>query len=426
MPIRVVRLGTKRTEGEGLRLGTVRRPPRGVPKSEFASRDFYDVVPWNYTIMQIPEAWQYANGSGIQVGLTDTGIGFAAGELQANFTSGMSSGRLPVQWEGTPPTQNPSAGYDLCGHGTKMASIIAGPRNGQNIVGVAWKANLRSVRVDNDVIMAGEAGDVENRRLGIRTAAADSRIIAMAWGTMEFQYSSIVDEISYWYYNFGRLFIAAAGTTECAWYIPKNIVAFPANQNSIVTAVTRLDPNGSIGCESHYGIDVDFAAYGNQQATDVSNGISGFTGSSNATAVISGLAALAWSQNPGLSRTQVLSGLIYAASPAGGLSNTIGWGVPNALCAVKHMCTAWIEGPSLVEQTGTYTFLARQAASPSVTYLWSTGATTPSIQRTYSVSPGTEYNDVLWVTITDPSDGRQRTVNKSVYVRYPYQCPTCA
>jgi uncharacterized protein YeaO (DUF488 family) len=41
--IRIVRLGTKRSAGEGGRIGTVRRPPRGVPKSEFASRDFYDV-----------------------------------------------------------------------------------------------------------------------------------------------------------------------------------------------------------------------------------------------------------------------------------------------------------------------------------------------------------------------------------------------
>ena len=43
MAIRVVRLGSPRAKGEGLRLGTVRRPPRGVPKAEHASRDFYDV-----------------------------------------------------------------------------------------------------------------------------------------------------------------------------------------------------------------------------------------------------------------------------------------------------------------------------------------------------------------------------------------------
>ncbi len=43
MAIRVVRLGSPRTRGEGLRVGTVRRPPRGVPRKEYAARDYYDV-----------------------------------------------------------------------------------------------------------------------------------------------------------------------------------------------------------------------------------------------------------------------------------------------------------------------------------------------------------------------------------------------
>jgi uncharacterized protein YeaO (DUF488 family) len=43
MGIRIVRLGTARAEGEGPRIGTVRRPPRGVPKAEFARQDWYDV-----------------------------------------------------------------------------------------------------------------------------------------------------------------------------------------------------------------------------------------------------------------------------------------------------------------------------------------------------------------------------------------------
>jgi uncharacterized protein YeaO (DUF488 family) len=41
--LRVVRLGTPRSPDEGPRLGTVRRPPRGVPRAEHASRDYYDV-----------------------------------------------------------------------------------------------------------------------------------------------------------------------------------------------------------------------------------------------------------------------------------------------------------------------------------------------------------------------------------------------
>ena len=43
MSVRVVRLGTPRLGGEGTRIGTVRRPPRGVPKTEFSAGNWYDV-----------------------------------------------------------------------------------------------------------------------------------------------------------------------------------------------------------------------------------------------------------------------------------------------------------------------------------------------------------------------------------------------
>ena len=43
MSVRIVRLGGPRSPGEGLRIGTVRRPPRGVPKAEFSTQNWYDV-----------------------------------------------------------------------------------------------------------------------------------------------------------------------------------------------------------------------------------------------------------------------------------------------------------------------------------------------------------------------------------------------
>jgi uncharacterized protein YeaO (DUF488 family) len=43
MALRIVRLGTPRSAGEGLRIGTVRRPPRGVRKADYAARNYYDV-----------------------------------------------------------------------------------------------------------------------------------------------------------------------------------------------------------------------------------------------------------------------------------------------------------------------------------------------------------------------------------------------
>ena len=53
MTVRIVRLGNSRTRGEGLRIGTVRRPPRGVPKSEYASQNWFDV--WLPNLAPSPE-----------------------------------------------------------------------------------------------------------------------------------------------------------------------------------------------------------------------------------------------------------------------------------------------------------------------------------------------------------------------------------
>ncbi|HPB96770.1 MAG TPA: DUF488 family protein [Polyangiaceae bacterium] len=61
MAIRIVRLGTPRAKGEPLRVGTVRRPPRGVPKNEFASRDFYDV--WFPTVAPTQQTMDIAHSA---------------------------------------------------------------------------------------------------------------------------------------------------------------------------------------------------------------------------------------------------------------------------------------------------------------------------------------------------------------------------
>ena len=58
MSIRIVRLGTTRAEGEGTRIGTVRRPPRGVPKADFASHDWYDV--WYPNLSPTPDLMKLA------------------------------------------------------------------------------------------------------------------------------------------------------------------------------------------------------------------------------------------------------------------------------------------------------------------------------------------------------------------------------
>ena len=61
MALAIVRLGSPRLEDEGLRIGTVRRPPRGVPKAEFANQDWYDV--WFPNLAPSPETMKLGQGA---------------------------------------------------------------------------------------------------------------------------------------------------------------------------------------------------------------------------------------------------------------------------------------------------------------------------------------------------------------------------
>ena len=80
MPIRIVQLGSERAPHEGLRIGTVRRPPRGVAKAEFASRDFYDV--WYPELSPEVETMAIAQES---IKLQDAGQSLEADKLWQQF-----------------------------------------------------------------------------------------------------------------------------------------------------------------------------------------------------------------------------------------------------------------------------------------------------------------------------------------------------
>lgn len=381
-----------------------------------------DLLPWNYRVMRIDSAWEKSSGRGTLVGIVDTGMDEKQEELLGRFATGMSAGRTFTKDATKPNLTASNPWHDTCGHGTRMASVIAAPRNGYGTVGVAWGADLYSVRVDDDVILS----EIDATRMGIRRAATRARVVAMAFGTYAY-YTAIAQELDYWYFNSDRILFAAAGTTNCA--DPWHYVTFPGTQET-VTTVTAFDETGSIACNSSRGWPVDFAAVTNQPAHGLSiinPDLAGLHGSSGATAVMAGLAAIYLGMVPSATRAQVLGTLIYAASPTGGKSPLWGWGVPNALCVVAEMCTAWIEGPSLIEQSGTYAWTVRQAASDSpLAYKWSSGETTQTITRDIVVRPGMEEQVIsLGVTVRDTRSGRTRTDARAVLVRSDNACPLC-
>lgn len=65
MAVRIVRLGTERVPDEGIRIGTVRRPPRGVPKNRYAAQNWYDV--WFPNLAPSPETMKLGQNAKTEV-----------------------------------------------------------------------------------------------------------------------------------------------------------------------------------------------------------------------------------------------------------------------------------------------------------------------------------------------------------------------
>lgn len=287
-----------------------------------------DVYSQKWTAMNIPAAWTLSNGAGVTVGLTDTGISSTQAQLTSQFATGESTGRTVRLFYLT----HLGSAYDDCGHGTRMAGIIAAPRDGRSVGGVAWKSNLISVRQASGVA-AVSASDAAG---SVRAAAQNgSQIVVMAWESLNWLWQ-VSDEIEYWHYNRPVLFLGAAGTSGCGDGILDSNVIFPADMPEVVAVTGITYPGGGVPCGIHYGSDVELTAYlsvpstGRYTADVVEMG-----GSSNATAVMGGIAALVWSRNPGLTRDQLRTRLQQSGSYYPSRHSREGYGLVNALKAVR-------------------------------------------------------------------------------------------
>jgi subtilisin family serine protease len=277
--------------------------------------------------MGITSAWNLSSGAGVTVGLTDTGISSSEAEMTSQFAAGQSTGRTLKLLK----VASVASAYDECGHGTRMSSVIAAPRNGSSVTGVAWKANLVSVHQANGVAAVSSSDAKES----VRTAAQNgSKVIVMAWESLNW-FWQVSDEIEYWHYNTQTLFVAAAGTSGCGDGVLDSNVVFPADMD-VVLAVTGINyPNGGVPCGIHYGPEVDVTAYLEVPAAGQYTGdVVGIGGSSNATAVVGGVAALIWSRTPTLTRDQVRARLETTAAGYPTRSTSQGYGLitPTAQC----------------------------------------------------------------------------------------------
>jgi subtilisin family serine protease len=302
----------------------------GEPLVTTAGGDRYSA---RFDAMAIPAAWDVltngrrTSGAGVTVGSIDTGISFDQAELRGGF----AAGSVPERTVRHLYLTSLGSSDDACGHGTRMAGVIAAPDDGRGVMGVAWGANLVNVRHANGVanVSSGDA------RASVRAAGnAGARVVSMAWQSLNWWWQ-VSDEIRWWHRNRGVLFLAAAGTSGCNDLIPDDNVVFPADMAEVVAVTGVSYPQGGVPCGIHRGGDVELTAYLDVPTTGRLTGeVTSIGGSSNATAVAAGVAALVWQANPALTRDQVRARLQASGSLWPSRSGTQGFGLVNARRAV--------------------------------------------------------------------------------------------
>lgn len=361
-----------------------------------------DIIPWTYKFMGIPEAWKITNGSGKRVGLTDTGIYWSGEQMRQNVRAGQSANRH-VTYTHTTNYQDPYIADDGCSHGPRMAGVIAAPRDDSGPVGVAWGAHFVSVRHNDDITVF----DTWYAAQAIRKAAENgSDIIVMAWGSPDYWFNSIEDEIHYWHYTHQRLFVGAAGTySQCIEYIFRNNTFFPAEVPEVI-AVTGVNDDGNLPCNVAHGPGVDLAGHIGQATTGRNSEVVSVEGSSNATGVVGGMAALVWSRYPWMSRDQVRQRLESTASRAHHRDGDIGWGIVHAYKAVGGFYNLRTDGPTCLSQYETgngVSLTAMPYGDGPFTYRWSNGDTN---QSTWFPAPAPGETGEYAVYVTDGLEGK--------------------
>ena len=179
-----------------------------------------DVLPWTYGRQGISAAWTRANGKGITVASLDVGVFQSQSQVTpAGFSAGKSTGRTVVNIGTTPGGSPWTCNY---GHGE---AAIAAPRDGVNIVGIAWDAHRYRLR---RALHRGssDADEVAIANGIVQALAHGARILSMAFGT-PWNLHGVADLLALEYLRPPNpIYVAAIGTTIC---IP-GVTDFPANQ----------------------------------------------------------------------------------------------------------------------------------------------------------------------------------------------------
>ncbi len=342
--------------------------------------DVYSGDQWRFFKIGAPLAWDMTTGdSSVIIAIVDTGIDLDHEDFNFNCPGKLTAARWNfVAGNNTPNDDN--------GHGTHVAGIAAAcGNNGIGVAGVAWGARLMPVKV-LDSSGNGYYSDVAD---GVIYAVDHgAKVVNLSLGGPD-DSSTLADAIQYAYQN-GVLVAAAAGNTAGAVLYP---AAYPH-----VLAVAATDSLDRRYSASSFGPQLDLAAPGvSIYSTIIGEKVYGtMTGTSMATAHVSGLAALLWSFAPSLTVDQVENAIESTADDLGtpGRDDYFGYGRINAGRALSSLALQISPAlaPFLVGDNG--------GPFPALNTIQVTTLSSSPITWTASISPPVE-----WLSIVPPDAG---------------------
>ena len=297
-------------------------------------------------ILNLPDAWQISTGKGVTVAIIDSGTNLEHVDLAPNIWTNFKE----VPGNGIDDDHNGYVddvhGIDLTsnkpsndlsdntGHGTHVAGIVAAALNGKGVVGVAYNAKIMTVRTvgaDGTGTMAGVAA-------GIRYASANgARIInvSQAGPDEDDGVKAAIEAAN----QDGSLVVVSAGNDGRSDDTNPVYPAAFAEPNLLTIASTSPDQGRNLSDFSNYGrTTVQLAAPGEDiLSTARDGGWEDKSGTSMASPMVAGVAALVAAAEPNLTPTEIRAQLL---SSAGRSSLDVGAGYVDALAAVKGVRSA--------------------------------------------------------------------------------------
>ncbi|MBI3852785.1 MAG: S8 family serine peptidase [Verrucomicrobia bacterium] len=303
---------------------------RNNPDIEFAERDFIAqaaYVPndtyvvsgseWHLAKIQAMQAWDVTMGrSNVIVAVLDSGVNRAHPDLL---------GRILPGYDFVSGDNDPA---DDFGHGTAVAgTIVAAGNNGVGVAGVVPGCTVLPVKI----LDASGFGTYSSIAEGVRYAVDQGASVINLSVAGNSPSSTLQDAISFAWSN-NVVVVAAAGNNA------NSTPQYPAACAHVV-AVSATEPNDTLASFSSYGSYVTLSAPGDNIWTtqrDTNNPYGAWRGTSFASPIVAGIAALVASENPSLSNDEIVSLLQQTADDAGlpGYDTSFGYGRVNAFNAI--------------------------------------------------------------------------------------------